>query len=298
MSTTPNLVSDIVNKAAIAIKTGYDTYMPVADMFFTDVPKERFAEKFTINASDGDIPEVADDAAFPESEIMELGSLTLNQATYKRKYSASQLAKNYDSEGKLVKAMMKVGRKGRIKDDRNCANVFNNGFTTLTTFDGNALFHASHTVDLNGNTQSNLVSGALTDTTLNDGIVLLSDLKDHDGLEDPLAAAYLLVPTALEKKAKELVFSKLDPESANNTTNTHANRGIQVVVWPLLTSTTAWFLVSEKMFNELTRVVGDPFDVQVRSGIYTETNVDEVRLQFSMVAGAPDYRGVTGATGT
>lgn len=297
MSTTSS-VPDIVNKAAIAIKTGFDTYVPLNEMFFNNVPRERFSEKFTLTSSDGDIPEAAEDGVFPEAQILEAGSITLNQVTYKKKYTESQLLKNYDTEGKIIREMMKVGRKGRIKEDRLCANVFNNGFATGVTWDGDFIFSATHNIGTTGNTQSNLVTGALSDTTLNTALTLGMTLKDHDGLEDPISFKYLLVPPALEKKAKELVYSSLNPESANNNKNTYQNLGIQVVVWPMLTSTTAWFLVGEKMFNSLTKVIGDPFDVQVRPGIYTETNMDEVRLQFSMVAGATDYRGIVGNLGT
>lgn len=296
MSTTSS-VPDIVNKAAIALKVGYDQYSPVNDMFFTDVPKERFAEKFTITSVDGDIPEAAEDGAFPEAQFLEAGSVTLNQITYKRKYTESQLLKNYDTEGKLIREMMRIGRRWKIKEDQLCANVLNNGFATGTTWDGDFVFSASHNIGSTGNTQSNLTTGALTDTTLNAGLILGANFKDHDGLADPMTYRYLVVPTALEKKAKELVYSALNPESANNNINTHQNRGLQVVVWPLLTSTTAWFLLSEKTFNSLVKVIGDTFEPQVRPGIYTDTNVAEVRGQASMVAGATDYKGMVGSLG-
>jgi hypothetical protein len=45
--------------------------------------------------------------------------------------------------------------------------------------------------------------------------------------------------------ALELVGSELTPENANNAINVH--QGMQVLVWPELTDTNAWFLVDTTM---------------------------------------------------
>lgn len=297
MTTVINSSSAIANNLALIVDSSFETYTPLAPIIFNDVTPTRHDEKFTVISSEGDIPEVGEDDIFPGADISEAGTKTLTQASYKRKYALSQLMKRFDTEAKMMKHMAGVGRKAGIKMDRLCADVLNGGFDTETVWSGDFLFGATQAIGSTGLTQSNLVAGALTDSTLNDAVVALRNLKDHDNLEDPTSPRWLVVPTALEKKAKELVHQGLDPESANHTHNTHGDRGIKVVVWELLTSSTAWFLLTDKMFHELNKLVARDFKVVTRDGIYTDTGSDEIRVDFAMKAGAVDYRGTTGSTG-
>jgi hypothetical protein len=57
----------------------------------------------------------------------------------------------------------------------------------------------------------------------------------------------LLVPPELEFKALELLETVGQPENANNTINAvkRARPSIRLVVWPYLTSATAWFLIGD-----------------------------------------------------
>ena len=59
--------------------------------------------------------------------------------------------------------------------------------------------------------------------------------------------ATLLVPPALEYKALELLESVGMPESAQNELNAirRARPSLRLVVWPYLTSATAWSLVGD-----------------------------------------------------
>lgn len=298
MATVTTGNQSIANRLAVSLASGFDTYKPLAPIIFNDREPTRKDEIFAISAQDGSFSAVAEDAAYPSVDITEVGSKTLTQAEYKKKLVISDMMQRFDTEGALMEEAMRIGFHGQLKMDQLCADVLNGGFATETTWDGDFLFSDSHAVGSTGlNTNDNLVSGALTDTTLNTAIVALRKMKDHNGVIMPVVPRYLVVPSALEKKARELVESTLDPESANNTVNTYRSRGIQVVVWELLTSDTAWFLLSEKMFHRLMRLVAIPMSVETRAGIYTESGSEEVRCKFAIKAGAPDYLGAVGSTG-
>ena len=298
MATVTTQNAAVANRTAIALASGYETYNPISPVVFKDVDPTRRDEIFSIHAHDGSFTEVGEAANFPSVDILQVGSLTLTQRTFKKKLVVSKLMQRFDSENAIMEEAMMIGFDARVSADQLCADVLNAGFTTETTWDGNSLFNNSHVVGSLAVVNDNLNSGALTDTSLNDGIVLMRDLVSHRGLAMPVLPRFLIVPTALEKKARELLDSGLDPESANNSVNTHRSRGITVVVWELLTSTTAWFLAGDKMYHKLVKLVSIPFTVENRPGIYTESGSAEVRVDYALEAGAPDYLGVVGSLGT
>lgn len=298
MATRTSDNASIANRTAIALASGYDMYEPLAPLLFNDEMPTRKDEIFSIHAHDGAFSEVAEDANFPSVDIVEVGSKTLSQRTFKKKLVISQLMKRFDSEGKIMKEAMRIGYDMRLSQDQLAADVLNNGFSATTVWDGLALFSDAHLIGATGFTQDNLETGALSDTVLNAEIISLRALKTHRNTKMPLPPRTLLVPIQLEKKARELIESMGAPESANNNTNTHRSRGIQIVVWELLSSATAHFLLSDKLFHNLTRLVAIAPLIEVRGRIYTESGSEEVRAEYATQCGAPDYLGVVGNQGT
>lgn len=127
-------------------------------------------------------------------------------------------------------------------------DIINNGANTNTHTggDGLAIFSASHT-SLRGGTWSNLLSPAadLSATTLQDAIRQFETTKDDTGKYQRIRPKWLLVPPQLEWKARELLNSAFDPESANNSVNTLKTRNLQLMVSPYLTDTDAFTLIAE-----------------------------------------------------
>ena len=107
--------------------------------------------------------------------------------------------------------------------------------------DGTALFHADH---------NNLAASgsALTVASLSEGKAAMRKQKftaASDELLD-IRAAYLVVPVALEDKARTLIASETDPDQANSRNpNIHRNT-LSVISDPTLDadSPTAWYLMS------------------------------------------------------
>ncbi len=129
------------------------------------------------------------------------------------------------------------------------AEIFNTGFvaTYHTSGDNLAIFSASHT-KLGGGTWSNLATASgLSYSTLQNAILAFESQTDHRGKKIMQTPMTLLVPQALEYKALELMESVGNPENANNVINatTRARPSIKLVVWPYLTSTTAWMLIGD-----------------------------------------------------
>lgn len=119
--------------------------------------------------------------------------------------------------------------------------------TTKTAGDGLAVFSASH-VKLGGGTWSNLaaVPATLSVASLRSAIQNLETTTTDRGLQQVIKPTKLIVPPALEWTARELLNSAYDPESGNNAVNPLQTRNLQLVVDYFLTSSTAWFLMTDQ----------------------------------------------------
>jgi len=212
--------------------------------------------------------------------------------------SEEMLADNQlDAVAKQVRAFIKKGKRAQYK---NVMDLFNGAFTTTVTNNGVALISASQE-NLNGDTVSNLVSGALTETTLNDAIVTLAEQLDQTGEVGGATAKTLLVPTALFKTACEITESKLRSGTANNDMNVYSDKyGIIVKTSPLLSdaaggSDTAWFLLSED--HPVERHVRLPLETDYVEAKYSGTGMGKYLGKFREVAFATTYEGIVGSTG-
>lgn len=131
--------------------------------------------------------------------------------------------------------------------------LLNSGFVTTynTALDGFALFYDSHT-NIDGADESyttfdnNGTSGSLSLSTLQSGLDYFKKLKDDKGRPVNERAKWLIIPPDLEWKAQELLLSPYKPGTGDNDINTVAasRTGLQYLVVPYLSSTTAWFLLA------------------------------------------------------
>lgn len=123
--------------------------------------------------------------------------------------------------------------------------------TNHTGADALALATASHTY-ITGGTWSNLLSPAsdLSAIALQTTIDNFETIKDESGRYQILKAKYIIVNPANAWKAKELLQSGYDPESANNAINTLKERNLQLIVSPYYTDTDAFTLVAEPANRE------------------------------------------------
>lgn len=127
-------------------------------------------------------------------------------------------------------------------------DVFNSGTATTshTGGDGLAIFSAAHTL-LRGGTWSNILAPAadLSATTLQTAIDNFENQKDDTGKWARNKAEYILVNPSNAWKAKELLNSGYDPESANNAVNTLKERNLKLVSTPYYTDADAFTLISK-----------------------------------------------------
>ena len=278
--------------------TGFETYQPVGPLFFNTESPDRLNEKESVLGGDGDIEESADGAAYPQTNFEEIGTKTFRSVEYKRAYPVTELMQDFNNYGSIMKLFRKAGYRARYKQDDLLRAVVSGGFATTTTWDGDYLFSATHQIGTDANqTQSNLQSGALTKDNINAAYITLQTMKDHEGLTMPTPVSYLVVPAALAMKAWEYLNSPDDPETANRSKSFVNSLNIKLVVWPLLdaASTTAWFMLSDKMWTSLKCY--QKVAPTMRSYIDENTGNLVEKVRFVQIQGSTDYLGTTAATG-
>ena len=140
-----------------------------------------------------------------------------------------------------------LGASGRETKTLLTFDVINSGTATTshTAGDGLAIFSASHT-QLRGGTWSNLLSPAadLSATSLQTALDAFENTRDDSGKIQMIQARSILVNPANAWKAKELLNSTYDPETANNSINALKERNLQLMSTAYYTDTDAFTLLA------------------------------------------------------
>ena len=194
-----------------------------------------------------------------------------------------------------------MGITGRVTKNSNAFAVFRNAFTTALTNDAVALVADAH-ITLSGATVDNkLATASFSESTLNDGIVMLAEQKAQDGTIRGSMPKTLLVPPKLFKLASEVTESELRSGTANNDMNVYSTKyGINVATTPYIGaaaggSDTAWYLLGEN--HSVTRWVRQAIVTDLVPYQFQRNNNYIYKGSFREVVGAMDYIGIVGSLG-
>jgi hypothetical protein len=192
----------------------------------------------------------------------------------------------------------------RFKDTQ-CANIFNNAFTTITTanlpwqtgMDGKTLSATDHPLSGGGTYSNRLATDSdLSVTSLETALYSMKlTVGDRNELLD-LEPKVLLIPPQLERTAFELLKSSGRPDTANRADNWIPSNGLQMVVWNRLTDTNAWFLLTEKAHHNLIYFNRLELETDTDRDFNTKDTVYSCVSRFSL--GWADWRGVYGTPGS
>lgn len=249
----------------------------------------------------GLFPVIGETTTVPVSTPKVANKLT----TYIKDFANSiEISKNLfddNMHGVWSKAVADFAYVARISQDDNAFAFWRNAFTTSLTADGAAVVSASHTL-LNGQTLSNLVTGALDPTTLYSAMVALRQQKNQAGVIMGNIGSILLVPSPLFKHALEITDSALIADVANNNINVYRSAyGITVYTSPYLDavaggSDTAWFLLARN--HSVTRLVRQGIQTALRDWSVSNNRTYLYQANFREAVYCPDYVGIVGSLGT
>jgi hypothetical protein len=199
----------------------------------------------------------------------------------------------YDIMNDMTVALARAAKQRKEVDGH---SVLNNAFSTTTGLgaDGVSLINASHVLKVGG-TQSNALSAEadLSVASLQEAISILETTLDERALNVALMAKKLVVPTALQFTAAELLHSTYKPGVSDNDINAIQSKGIDIVVSPFLTDTDSWFLLADQ--HKLMWYDRTPLSFFKGNDFDTDNVKFKGRMRYSK--GFSDWRGVVGSSG-
>lgn len=138
-----------------------------------------------------------------------------------------------------------LGSSGRETIEILVHDIFNNGTVTTNHTDGlgNAIFSTGK-LRLRGGTWDNLLSpnADLSATALQAALDTFENTRDDSGKIQIIRSKKIFVNPSNAWKAKELIHSGYDPESANNSINALKERNLELIVTPYYTDTDGFVL--------------------------------------------------------
>lgn len=210
-------------------------------------PWKKFGSSFTTIGDGVNMPSVEYQKIHPGLERTYVHEEFASGFAVERKFIDDE---QYDVIMKLPKDH---ARAGRYKVEQDAASLFNEALkdkATATIYDGKKLFAHDHPlVEADKGalvaTGDNLVEGTLDATTLEKALLLARKQVDEAGKLIIMNFDTIVVPPALETKARILLNSTLVTGSNNNDVNVLKGK-LNIVVWDFLVRDDACFIMDSK----------------------------------------------------
>ena len=224
---------------------------------------------------------------------------------------------------KIISNVKRLVDASKVTKDEIATEVLTNWFDATKSFypDGQPLFSANHVIKYTGETQSNLVTGALTEVKLLEAIQKLENMKDWLGRTMRSGTVYkLVVPKALRPLAIQVLNNSEHFASKIASTGTEANNSVtvnlfawngydvEIVVLESLNqpkgngtkvgNATQWFVIDPVRAREMAwlKLLVLYYDM-VNNYFDNETKVTYYDIDFSLCADFYNYEFIVWSTG-
>lgn len=286
---------------------------------YTELP-EQYATIYNVNTSNkaketdwgmgafGDWTERSDQFSEVDYATLSPGlERTYTHKAFTRGFMVTKEMFDDERYGQMNKMSKALARAGRAKVEKDAMTPLLNGFletvpgtADFPIYDGKTLFNANHPLLDSAGVGNNLVSGALSDTTLKEGIQLMREIPDEAGNLTQFKATKLIIPPALEDTARRILHStQISGGQLNDTNEFLRSSGLTITTMDYLGSAgggsdTHWFL------QDGTRHELNFFWRKRPEFKWTEdfdTFVAKYRGYMRYSFGISDWRGMIGSTG-
>ena len=215
--------------------------------------------------------------------------------TFAKGFQISFEAMEDDLDGAISDAAPALARVARNSIETDAWGDFNNGFGTVTTPDGSAFFALGHPL-VGGGTFDNLISGDISQATLESGLNIYDDMRDDRNQLIMLKASMLIIPPELRWVTHELLKSQLRSDTANNASNALSQVGLKVVESPYLTGDDDWFLSTDSSQHRL--LYYWRMEPMSDHALDFDTGNMKSKMTYRMSHGPADWRGFVGGQGS
>jgi hypothetical protein len=227
---------------------------------------------------------------------------TLTVLKYGLGFSISEEAVSDGKFDHMADAVKKMAKSAFESQEQAAMNIINNGFSSETTGDGQALFATAHTTPTGTYTIRNVLSSA-ADLSATSLATAMSDFEKNfvgdSGIKYMIRPKYLVVPSELRFEAKKIVNSDLLPGSPNNDLNPMKDEGLIIISSPHITDTDSFYLISAPEDHGLRIVSRKPVETKYAGedvGFLNDSLF--VKSRFREVLAAVHPYGVFGTPGT
>jgi hypothetical protein len=275
--------------------------------WYTRYPREwgQFANKMDHNesyyskyqmASLGPFAETPEGDVYTADAFEALGGKKVYFPTYKQSVIATEELIDDDLTGIIGRSIIpEMGKSAAYTEELEAITVLSGAFVTTyrVGMDAAALCSATHPIDSpTASTFSNVVSGALSATTLQQGLDICNTMVNYLGVPIPQIPFKLLIDPSNEVKAKELLLSEYKPYSADNEINTLRTNGLTYEVNHYLPAGYWFILCRDHDIKFIWRK-------KLARRTFVENNTDNIVYTAKMRFGVDfwDWRGVVGSAG-
>lgn len=208
--------------------------------------------------------EIAEGEEFTFKRGKQGSSKTFTVVKYGLGFSISEEMMEDGKFNVVADMVRKLARSGKESQEISGMNIFNNGFASETSADGQPVFDTQHPLPSGLSFRNELASAAdLSTTSLDTALVDMETQQIGDsGIIYDNRPKYLLVPSALKRTALEIVGSTLKADVSTNNLNPFLNDGLIVISSPHITDTDSWYLTSEPENTGLRVVVRKPLETK------------------------------------
>lgn len=288
------------------MKDGY------VDKVFNMMDSKAAYEDDVIYAGLGPMPEKTENDSFQYNELTQGGTKRFIHLTYGLGARYSWELAEDDQYGVVKKVPVALVRSGKFTREMVPWNVFNLGFTTITTVDGLSIFNNQHPL-LGGPAATgvgpgvaNVISAAgtypnrpSTDVDLSFTAVQLminhfSRMIDSNGIPVTYSPQNIIIPPELQFIAEEIFGSEQKPYTSDNEKNVLKGKMTPFIV-PYLTSASAWFVTCDKSQHSLRFYNRAPLSQDFDDDFDTDAVKHVAKQRFS--AGCFNWLGTWGSNG-
>lgn len=236
-------------------------------------------------------------------------SKTLRPVKYGLGFSISEEAVDDGKFQFIADAIAKMAKSARESQEIQAMSILNNGFSSVTTADGVALFSTAHTLPSGGTVRNKLSSDAdLSDTALRQMLLdYETQFVGDSGIIYDIKPKYLVCHPSNKRLAREIIGSELSTATATagtdgitsvNNRNSLMDEGLVVISSPHLTDSDAWFLLSAPADNGLRIVSRKPVETKAAGGDAGFVN-DSIlyKSRYREIIGAVHHLGAFGTSG-
>ena len=288
------LLADALPLLDMIIMDEYGRLPDVGSLVFNVEGSSQWGEQSSTMAGVGAVPETSEGEALTYSDPIQGYDKTYTHLTYKLGVAFSEELVEDEKFGMISKTYKGLGMSMYQTEQIVCAAVLNDGFAD-TGPDGSSLFNATHSL-IGGGTYGNRPATdiSLSIAGLKEMDVDLMNQVDHRNLNVFLGAEMIVAPPDLKQTLFELMKSHDRPDTANRSVNVY-HENYKPVIWPYLTSTTAWFALANKSQHELRKYNRVAPNTKSEQDFDSGDVKTKIRCRFSV--GYSDWIGTWGTSG-